>query len=135
MHFTDLNSLVIFFGSLAGVGAFISCLVNIGKTVGLVKDGQAQTYVVGLNLLGLVVLFVIGIVKPDANIQGLDAQAGTLASLLMVVFGFVWQLISSKLTHDKVLKGTPLIGTSFTIQAELAKAKAFHTIIEQRPNV
>ena len=92
MHFTDFNSFVIFFGSLAGIAAFITCLINIGKTVGLVKDGQASDYSLGLNLLGMVILFLVGVAKPDVNIQGLDSQAGIIASVLMLVFGYFWQL-------------------------------------------
>src|SRR5271157_1189204 len=132
MYFTDFNSFVIFFGSLAGVGALITCLVNIGKTVGWIKNGQAQTYVIGFNLAGLVGLFVLGVVKPDVNIQGLDAQAGQIAGILMLVFGFIWQNFASKFIHNQVLSGTPVIGMSYTAQAEADKAKAFANVIAQR---
>jgi hypothetical protein len=132
MHFTDFNSFVMFFGSLAGAGALITCIVNICKTVGWVKDGQAPVYVVGFNLVGLVALFVVGVIRPDVNIQGLDTQAGQIAGILMLVFGFIWQNFASKFSHDKVLKGTPVIGASFTYQAELARIKAFAHVIAQR---
>ena len=132
MHFTDLNSLVVFFGSLAGVGSFIAVLINIGKTVGLVKEGQAQAYSLGMNLAGLMILFVVGIVKPDVNIQGMDAQMGAVGSVLMIIFSFAWQLYSSKFAHDNILKGTPIIGASFTLLDEQAKAKAFEDEIARR---
>ncbi len=132
MHLTDFNSFIAFFASLAGTGALITCLVNILKTVGLVKDGQAPSYVIGLNLLGLIVLFVVGVIKPDVNIQGLDQDAAQIASILILVFGFVWQLVSSKFTHDKVLKGTPVIGASYTYQAEAARIKSFAQEIARR---
>ena len=118
MQFTDLNSLVVFFGSLAGIGALIACLVNIGKTIGFIKDGEAPQYVILLNLLGMLVLFVIGLVKPAFNFQGLDAQAAQVATILMILFGLFWQIYSSKIVHDHILKGAPLIGTSFTLQAK-----------------
>jgi len=51
---------------------------------------------------------------------------------LMLVFGFLWQNYFSKLAHDKVLKGTPVIGTSFTDQARAASIKAFAQQIAQR---
>ncbi|MDR3575347.1 MAG: hypothetical protein P4L50_15915 [Anaerolineaceae bacterium] len=132
MSFTDFPTFAVFFASLAGIGALITCLINILKTIGLVKDGQASTYSVGLNLLGLIVLFVLGVIKPAVNVQGLDQSAGQIANILVLVFGFIWQLVSSRFTHNNVLKGTPLIGTSYTIQAELAKAKAFEQQIIQR---
>jgi len=114
------------FGSLGGVGALIAAIVNVLKTTGLVKDGQAPTWVVGFNLLGMILLFALGIFQPNADIAGMDETAGQLAVVLFTVFGFVWQLISSKVAHS-ALKGAPVLGKSYANEmskAEMIKATA-----------
>lgn len=98
---------------LAGVGALIAFLVNIGKIVGLVKDGTAQNWVAGLNLAGLVALFVLRVFVPSADIGELDGLAATIAQLGVLVLGLVTQLLGSKLAHASV-RGTWAIGKSFS---------------------
>jgi hypothetical protein len=105
------------FLALGGIGALIAAVVNILKTSGVVKDGQAPTWVVGLNLLGMASLLFLQVFQPSVDIAGLDVQAGSLATVLITVFGFVWQLISSRLTHTQALSGTPLIGKSYSVDA------------------
>ena len=78
----DIGTLVATLAALAGVGALIAVLVNIGKTAGLVKDGQATTYVAGLNLLALIGLFALKVFKPDFDIGGLDTPAALRLSRL-----------------------------------------------------
>lgn len=115
---------------LGGFAALVAVLVNIGKTIKLVPDGLAPTVSTGLNLVGLIVLYVMGIVKPDFNIEQMDSVAGTLAQILALTFGLIWQLIASRLTHEKALKGLPLIGKSFSgeqVKAFLAGAVPMET--------
>lgn len=128
----EWNSLLTLFGSLGGIGALVAALVNIGKTVGWVKDNQAPTWVTGLNLAGLILVFVLGIFAPDMKIAGVDQFAGQLAIVLVTVFGFVWQILASKLTHS-ALKGTVLVGKSFTVEA--TRAKSFQADLLQRKNI
>lgn len=78
----EWNALLVLFGSLGGVGALVAALVNVGKTVGLVKDGQAPTVSTGLNLVGLVVVFVLGVVAPE-KIAGVSQYAGQFSEVLI----------------------------------------------------
>ena len=111
------EQLISTFLTLAGVGSLIAVLINIGKTVGLVKDGQAPTWSAGLNLAGLIALFVLQVLGKADLVPGLDNQAGALASALTAVFGFVWQLIVSLKAHS-ALKGTRIIGKSFSAERD-----------------
>jgi len=114
LNFQNLGELMALFGTLGGVGALIAALINVLKTIGVVKDGQAPAVSTGLNLLGLILLFVIGVIKPDFDLAGADRFAGELAGLLITVFGFIWQLVVARMTHDK-LRGIGVIGKSYTI--------------------
>lgn len=109
MEFQDL---FILWGSLAGVAALIALVINVLKMAGAVKDGTSQTWSAGLNLLGMVALFVLRIVKPDLDIAGVDAQVMAFANVAAVVLGYVIQLLSSKLTHIAIT-GVPVIGKSY----------------------
>lgn len=97
---------------LAGVAALIALLINIGKTAGLIKDGQAGTVSAGLNLLGLAGMFALRVFAPDADIPAIDAQLSSFAQVGLVVLTYVSQLLVSKGAHLAV-KGVPVIGKSF----------------------
>lgn len=109
----QLTDLVLQLGSLVGVGTLITVIVNLLKLTGAVKDGQAANWSTGLNLIGLAVLFVIGIYKPQFDLGQADAVAAQVAQILTLVFGLVVQLWSSKGSHG-LLRGVPLVGKSFT---------------------
>jgi len=105
---------------LGGFGALVAALINMGKTLGWIPDGLAPTISTGLNLAGLIALYVLGIVQPDLNIEQLDSVAGTIGQILALAFGLAWQLLSTKLTHEKALKGVPFIGKSYSAEKEKA---------------
>lgn len=113
----SINQLLVAFLSLSGFGGLVAVLVNVGKTTGLVKDGKAPIFVTGLNLLGLVILFVVRLVAPEFDLGEVDALAGTFAQVLVVVLSFIVQLGSSKITHS-ILKGAPVIGKSHSVLDE-----------------
>ena len=110
----DIGTLVATLAALAGVGALIAVLVNIGKTAGLVKDGQATTYVAGLNLLALIGLFALKVFKPDFDIGGLDTQAAQIAQWLATAVALIVQIYGSKWAYG-ALKGVPVVGRANTV--------------------
>jgi Mg2+/Co2+ transporter CorB len=109
----SLEALLTLVMSLAGVGSLVAVLVNIGKAVGLVKDGQAPMYTTGAGLLVMVILFIAGIIKPDFDVAGTDTVVGQVAQILSMIFSLVWPLISARLTHNAI-KGTPILGKSYS---------------------
>ena len=109
----DFNNLVIQFGTLAGFAALVAAIINILKSAGLVKDGQAQTYSAILNLVGLAGLLSLQVFRPQADVTYLDGQAAQIANVLLVVSGYVVQLGGAKLMH-LILTGMPLVGKSYS---------------------
>lgn len=109
----ELTALITQLATLAGVGALIALIVNIGKTIGLIKDGQAQNYVAGLNLFALIIMTALKVFRPDLDLIALDSTASQIAATGLVVFGLVVQISGSKWAHE-ALRGVPLVGKSFT---------------------
>jgi len=103
-----------FFG-LAGVGGLVALAVNVGKSAGWIKDGQAPTYKTIINLVLFVAFVVLRIFKPDVDMAGLDGNAATLAEIGMLALGFVVQNFGSLAGHKSV-RGAALIGKSYSAQ-------------------
>lgn len=108
-----LGNLMVQWVGLAGCAGLIAFLINIFKTLGWVKDGHAQTWSAGLNLIGLALLLLMQVYKPDLAIGEIDSQVGEFVQVGTVVFGYVIQLLASKGTHVAV-RGVPLIGKTHT---------------------
>jgi len=108
----DFDGLVKTLFSLGGAGAFIAVLVNIGKSTGIVKDGTAQTWSAGLNIVALAGLFVAQLFGVNHLVPAIDTQAGELATLLQVALAFVIQFLATRKTHEEVLAGLPAVGKS-----------------------
>ena len=105
------DSLVVQWGTLLGFAALIAVLINILKLTGVVKDDTAQIWSAGLNLAGLVALFLARMFIPDLDIPFLDEQAAQFANAMTVIVAYISQLLSSKLTHYAI-KGVPFFGVS-----------------------
>ncbi len=101
--------------ALGGFAALIAVVINVLKTLGVVKDGQAGTWATGLNLAGLIGLFVAGIVAPEFEVAGLDATLAQIAEILSLIFAFIIQNWVSKGTHNVFSGGkVPVIGKSYS---------------------
>jgi hypothetical protein len=107
----DIMGLLLQLLSLAGFGALVAVIVNILKYFNVVQEGTAPTWSVGLNIVGLIVLFVLKVFLPQQDIGALDGIAASIAQLLVVVLGLLTQLGFSKIMHISV-KGTPVVGQS-----------------------
>lgn len=112
--FADL--VIVQWPSLVGIAALITVLVNIGKSVGLVTDGEATRWVAGLNILGMVVLILLKIFQPQWAVLYLDSVAGVIAQVMIILSGFALQLVTSYLTHQSI-RGVPVVGKSFTLDS------------------
>jgi len=108
----DLNTLLQTFLSLAGVGAFISALVNVLKVVGVVKDGDAENWVTGLDLVCIVLLFVANLLG-FKNFAAVDAKLAVLAQMLNLLLQ-LWSAKAGSVAFYKTVRGVPFIGASFS---------------------
>lgn len=107
--------LIIQWPALIGIAALITVIVNVLKGFGWVKDGYAQAWSAGLNLLGMIILIGIKVVRPDLGLEFLDGTAGMIASVLTVFSGLLIQVVSSYLLHRSIA-GIPVIGKSFSLE-------------------
>jgi hypothetical protein len=97
--------------SLGGFGALIGLIINILKTVGVVKDGQATNWATGLNLVLLVALFIGKVVGFD--VAGLDGIASQFADSGIAILQLIVMIGGSRLFHN-TLRGVPVVGRSMS---------------------
>jgi hypothetical protein len=108
-----MDSVLLIYASLIGFGALVSFLVGLFKIFGWVKDGTADKWVAGLNLVGLVAVFVLGTFFPQIDLKALDANIASLVGVLSIILAYVTTLLGSKLTYFAT-RGLPVIGKSFS---------------------
>lgn len=97
--------------SLGGVAAFIAALINTGKAIGLVQDGQAPTYSLLANVVLFVAVAILGVFAPATDLGSLDGIAKQLSEILVLVLGLATQLGLTK-NFAEWLKGLPIVGYS-----------------------
>ncbi|MFA5035712.1 MAG: hypothetical protein WC479_00855 [Candidatus Izemoplasmatales bacterium] len=111
------NEIVVEVIALAGFAALVALLVNVGKLIGFIKDGDAVKWSGGLNLLGILALFITRLFLPTFDVSGIDQTLLTIATIGTYVLSYVMSLGISKLTHIAV-KGLPVIGKSYSLEAK-----------------
>jgi hypothetical protein len=103
------------FASLVGVSKLVAALVNLLKLTGLVKDGTANKWAAGMNLVAFITLVLLGVFRPDLTMSILDGFAGQIAMVILFVLGFIVQITGSQSTHDALKAArVPLLGASFS---------------------
>jgi hypothetical protein len=111
----DIGLLVAELAGMAGVSGAIALLINIGKTLGWVKDGQSQTISAVINFIVLGALLAARIFTPNLNIGQIDQGIQNFVAVGATVFAYIVQLFASQKTHE-VVTGVPVIGKSFTLE-------------------
>jgi len=99
--------------ALGGFGACVSALVDLGKVLGVVKDGDSATWTTGFDLLGMVALYIAGAFRYSFDLAAFDTKFMLLAGVLVFVGKLVVALGGSKIFYAFV-RGTKLIGKSFS---------------------
>jgi hypothetical protein len=110
----DLGDLANTVKNLTGLALLIPALINVGKSFGAVDDDKAPAWSLGLNTAALVGLVVLQISGHADAVPALDAKAGALAIAINSILALMYQLFVSRIAHQKVLAGMPVIGHSFT---------------------
>lgn len=99
--------------ALGGFAALAAIVINVLKAFGVVKDGTAGTWAAGINLAGLIALFISGIFAPEFDIGVVDQHLAQLAKIFSLIFSYVMQNWVSQGTHKVLSKGqVPVIGKS-----------------------
>jgi hypothetical protein len=100
--------------ALAGWGALVAVVINIGKTVKLIPDGAAPKVNLVLNLVGFVALAALGLFAKITP-EYFDKIAGATAAMLIAVLGLVTQYTAALKTHNTLSSaGLPLLGKSYS---------------------
>jgi len=111
------ESIVAIIASMAGLGALISMLVNVGKALGWIKDGDGDKAFKVISLVGFIAVAVVTIFFEAFDQWG---EVDAILQLVSVVIGFVLQIWAGQKTYE-VTRGTPIIGFSHSYNAEHAK--------------
>lgn len=98
-------------GALVGFAALVSLVVNVLKVFGVVKDGTADKWVAGINLVGVLALYVTRLFLPDFDPAPIDSNLKEIATVGAYLLSYITMLLGSKLTYVAV-KGLPVIGKS-----------------------
>ena len=109
----NLQIVIAIVASLAGFAAFVSFLVNALKTFGVVKDGDANKWVAGLNLIGVIAVYATLIIFPKFDFSHIDSMLLEIAAVGSFLLSEILMIFGSKLTHLAV-RGLPLIGKSYS---------------------
>lgn len=106
--------------TLAGVQALLTMLVNAGKAIGLVKDGEAEKVNGALQTIVVGALYLYSQFSP-IDVDWLNKMSQAVADLgvaLFVIYPIFLRL--SALFHDKVLAGKlPIVGFSYSQKESL----------------
>lgn len=110
----DITQLVMIVLAVGGFGALVSAGVNVLKVLGLVKDGDAPTWITGFDLLGVVLLYLATAFKLPFDLEIIGAQMSIIAQFLVALGQLIVAFGGSKLFYA-MARGSPLIGKSHSI--------------------
>jgi hypothetical protein len=102
--------------SMGGLAILVAALTNIGKKY-LPKyfpDGSAPKWSLILNVLGFALVASLQLSGRADLIPVIDKNAELIGTTLTTLLVIVLQLYGSRVAHDNVLAGLPVIGKSFT---------------------
>jgi len=105
--------------SLGALGGVISMLVNVLKSFGVIKDDQSEKWVGIINLIVYIIVAVIFFLNVPAD----WAQVNGYLEVAAVILGYLVQILGSKLAYP-LLKGTPAIGYSYSLEKDRQKTEA-----------
>ncbi len=109
----DLPQLLSSFLALAGWAALVAAVINAGKFLKLIPDGQAPNVSITLNVVGFAALTILRLFRPDFDVAGADVVLASVATVLTSVLALLSQLGVSKLINNGI-KGLPVIGYSYS---------------------
>jgi len=120
-----LENILMIVAGLAGLGAFVSILINVLKKIGLIKDGQSEQWYQGISLFVFLAVAVTYFLK----VPIVWSDVNEWLKLLTFVLGYVIQILGGQLTYNTI-KGTPLLGFSYMKNLQRLEAKAGKTPVK-----
>ncbi len=105
-----LDALLNSYALLPGVAAFVVVVVNVLKTLKVVKDGTADKWALGLNV-ALFAGYVVTTQFFNYDVEGFDEILSGVAGVPAAMLGLVGQLVVSRGLHAG-MRGIPVVGKS-----------------------
>lgn len=106
-----MEQLLVDFLKLGGFAAFATVLISVGKKFGIVADGTAGKWNLGLNVVGFALFVLAHIVNFD--IAGVDTLLGQVSNVLVALLAIIGQLGITKGSYAIGQKASiPLLGYS-----------------------
>ncbi|MBS4062721.1 MAG: hypothetical protein KG029_20165 [Bacteroidetes bacterium] len=104
----DLDIVLVIAGSMIGLQALFSLLVDVLKWAGVVADDTAGVWSAVFNLLGLAGIAVVLGFHPSFDYAAVDSQILDVVKVLGLVFGYIVQVAGTKGLHLFLVKGLGL---------------------------
>lgn len=96
----DLNTLLTTFAGFIGIASFLSVVINVGKRLEWIKDGDAGKASAIGNLVFFVAFVLAKLFVPQFDFIGFDGVLEGLASIGIGVLAFITQLKTSNFTYN-----------------------------------
>lgn len=106
-----MEELFLTLASLVGVSALFGVLINIGKRFGIVNDGTSGAWNLGLNLVGLILIYANGVFGYGFDLENIDGFAKAVAEIGTAALSLVAMLGSTRAANGAV-RGIPIVGHS-----------------------
>lgn len=108
------NDTLLVVAGLAGISGIFTLLINVGKWIGWIKDGQSDKYSMAFNLLLVLAVYFLKLFRPDFDVTIVDTAFGEAATAGVYAFSIIVQIYAGKFTNDLVGGRLPVIGFSYS---------------------
>lgn len=102
--------------TLTGFALLWAAVSNAGKFLipQLFPDGSAPSWSLAFQIVTLIILVTLQL-SGNANLVPLvDKQAGAIANVITSILSLAYMLYGSRIGHENIFAGLPLIGTSYS---------------------
>ena len=86
--------------SMAGVAAFMSAVVEVLKSFGVVTDGNSGKVFAGMDLFAIVALVAVQLFAPQIGVSVINVDAGLFATVILLVLSYLGSIGFGKATHS-----------------------------------
>ncbi|RPI95384.1 MAG: hypothetical protein EHM40_03280 [Chloroflexi bacterium] len=101
----QLDVVLMIAGSMLGLQALFSLLIDVLKYIGVIYDGNAGRWSAALNLIGLAGIAVVLWLNPTFDFPRLDAQLVIIAQFGSLIFAYIVQIAGTRQVHLFVTQG------------------------------
>ena len=99
-----LENILTVLGTLVGWPLFVALVIDVLKYFGVVTDGTAGKWNLGLNLVAFVLVGVATGFFPDFNIPAFDAVLLEYVKIAGYIFAVLVQILGTRVAHKAYLK-------------------------------